>query len=162
MKLNYRYDIIIDRSLNLKNNLIQDKIEDVLNDPRGWNKLGYIFKKTNTNLDFVITIVPNKIIKKVCNFDGLSCATMFRSKNKTDIIFLNLEKWQKGSSKSKLPLDLYRTYLICHETAHILGKGHIKLEDCKPEIKCPVMVQQTLGIGNLKPNCWPTKMDSLI
>jgi hypothetical protein len=162
MKLNYRYNIIIDDTLNLRKNLIEDKIESVLNDPRGWRKLGYKFHRSTTNLDFVITIVPNKIVKKVCNFDGLSCATMFRAKDKTDIIFLNLEKWQKGSAKSKQNLDGYRTYLINHECAHILGKGHIKLEDCKSGIKCPVMVQQTLGIGNLKPNCWPTKMDSLI
>jgi len=155
MKYSYRYNIIIDESLNLRKNLIEEKIETVLNDSRGWRKLGYKFNRSTTNLDFVITIVPNKIVKKVCNFDGLSCATMYRAKDKTDIIFLNLEKWQKGSTKSKLSLDLYRTYLINHETGHILGRSHIKHEDCKPGTKCPIMVQQTLGIGKCKPNVFP-------
>jgi hypothetical protein len=155
MKLNYRYNIIIDDTLNLRKNLIEDKIESVLNDPRGWRKLGYKFHKSTTNLDFVITIVPNKIIKLKCNFDGLSCATMFRAKDKTDIIFLNLEKWKKGSAKSKQNLDAYRTYLCSHEVGHILGRSHIKHEDCKPGSKCPIMVQQTLGIGKCKPNVYP-------
>lgn len=155
MKLNYRYNIIIDESLNLRKNLIEEKIESVLDDSHGWKKLGYKFHRSTTNLDFVITIVPNKIVKKVCNFDGLSCATMFRNKNKTDIIFLNLKKWQKGSAKSKQNVDLYRTYMINHEVGHILGRGHIKHEDCKPGTKCPIMVQQTLGIGKCKPNVFP-------
>jgi hypothetical protein len=155
MKLNYRYNIIIDESLNLRKNLIEDKIESVLDDPRGWRKLGYKFHRSTTNLDFVITIVPNKIVKKVCNFDGLSCATMYRAKDKTDIIFLNLEKWQKGTKKSKQNLDGYRTYMVNHETGHILGRSHIKHEDCKSGSKVPIMVQQTLGIGKCKPNVFP-------
>lgn len=158
MKKHYTYDIKIPPSLNLRESLIINKITNTLNDSRGWRKFGYRFDYVgDLKPDFIITIVPNKIIKKVCGFNGLSCAD-----SSTNIVYLNLEKWKKGSSKSKLSLDDYRNYLILHECSHITGKGHIKLEDCTPGIKCPIMVQQTLGIGNLKPNCWPTKMDSLI
>jgi hypothetical protein len=158
MKKHYTYDIKIPPSLNLRESLIINKITNTLNDSRGWRKFSYRFdyvRDLNIKPDFIITIVPNRIIKKVCGFNGLSCAD-----SSTNIVYLNLEKWKKGSSKSKLSLDDYRNYLILHECSHITGKGHIKLEDCKPGIKCPIMVQQTLGIGNLKPNCWPTKMDN--
>jgi hypothetical protein len=158
MKKYYTYDIKIPQSLNLRESLIINKIVDTLNDRRGWRKFGYNFKyNPYQNVDFIITIVPNKTIKKVCNFSGLSCAD-----TSTNTVYLNLEKWKKGSYKSKLSLDEYRTYLIFHECGHILGKDHIELEDCKPGTKCPVMIQQTIGIGNLRSNCWPTKMDSLI
>lgn len=158
MKKNYTYDIKIPQSLNLRESLIINKIVDTLNDRRGWKKYGYNFKyKPYRKVDFIITIVHNKTIKKICNFNGLSCTDSY-----DNIVYLNLENWKKGSSKSKLSLDEYRTYIILHECAHILGKDHIKIEDCKPGTKCPILVQQTLGIGNLKPNCWPTKMDSLI
>ncbi len=164
----YTYDIKIPPSLNLRESLIINKITNTLNDTRGWRKFGYNFDynpvhylnarpgRAIQKVDFIITIVPNKIIKRICGFNGLSCAD-----SSTNIIYLNLEKWKKGSSKSKLSLDDYRNYQILHECAHILGKNHIKLEDCKPRIKCPIMVQQTLGIGHLLPNCWPTEMDNL-
>jgi len=156
MKKHYTYDIKIPPSLNLRESLIINKITNTLNDRRGWIKFGYRFDYIpNVNVDFIITIVPNKIIKKICGFNGLSCAD-----SSTNIVYLNLDKWKKGSSKSKLSLDEYRNYLIFHECAHITCKCHIKLEDCRPGTKCPVMVQQTLGIGNLRSNCWPTKMDN--
>lgn len=156
MKKYYTYDIKIPPSLNLRESLIVNKIITTLNDRRGWRKFGYRFDyNPDKNVDFIITIVPNKIITKICGFDGLSC-----SDSSTNIIYLNLEKWKNGSSRSKLSLDEYRSYLIFHECSHITGKGHIKIENCKPFTKCPVMVQQTLGIGNLKPNCFPTKMDN--
>lgn len=156
MKKHYTYDIKIPPSLNLRESLIINKITNTLDDRRGWIKFGYRFDYIpNVNVDFIITIVPNKIIKKICGFNGLSCAD-----SSANIVYLNLDKWKKGSSKSKLSLDEYRNYLIFHECAHITCKGHIKLEDCKPGTKCPVMVQQTLGIGNLRSNCWPTKMDN--
>jgi hypothetical protein len=155
MKRSYTYDIKIPPSLNLRESLIINKIIDTLNDPQGWAKFGYHFYyNPNKKTDFIIKIVPNKTIKKICKFDGLSCCDL-----STNIIYLNLENWKKGSKKSKLSLDEYRCYQITHECGHIIGKGHLKIEDFKPGTKAPVMIQQTLGIGNLKPNCYPTIYD---
>ena len=159
MKKHYIYDIKIPDNITIRKSYVIDKIVNTLNDRRGWKKFGYNFSYKNNaqHADFIITIAPNEKIKKICKFSGLSCADI--SKN---IVYLNLEKWKRGTQKSKLSLDDYRTYLILHECGHIIGKDHIKISDCKPGIKCPIMVQQTLGISNLKPNCWTTKMDNEI
>ena len=158
MKKHYIYDIKIPDNITIRKSYVIDKIVNTLNDRRGWKKFGYNFSyKQNSNVDFIITIASNEIIKKICKFSGLSCADT--SKN---IVYLNLEKWKRGTKRSKLSLDDYRTYLILHECGHIIGKDHKKISDCKPNSKCPIMVQQTLGISNLKPNCWPTKMDNEI
>lgn len=155
MNHHYSYDIKIPPNLNLRESLIINKIIDTLNHPRGWVKFGYHFYYTpNKITDFIITIVPNKIIKKICKFDGLSCAD-----RSTNIIYLNLENWKKGSKKSKLSLDQYRCYQILHECGHIIGKDHLKTQDFKSGTKAPIMIQQTLGIDNLKPNCYPTIYD---
>lgn len=155
MKKHYKYDIKIPPSLNLRESLIINKIIYTLNDPRGWVKFGYSFDYTpNKIVDFIITIVPNKIIKKICKFSGLSCADLLNN-----IVYLNLEKWKVGSSKSKLSLHEYRCYQILHECGHIIGKGHLKIKDFKSGTKAPIMIQQTLGIGDLKPNCWSTDYD---
>ena len=99
-KYNYTYDIKIPPSLHLRESLIINKIVNTLNDSRGWVKFGYNFKyNPYSKVDFIITIVPNKIIKKICGFNGLSCAD-----SGTNIVYLNLERWKKGSAKSKLSL----------------------------------------------------------
>ena len=173
MKYNYEskilsYSIILYPKLGLDIPETIAKIKSVLYDSNGWTKFGYRFtevpyrvltrqSKVNEHPNFIITIAPNRIIKKICNFTGLSCADSTNPKRK--IIYLNLERWLNGSKKSKLSLDNYRTYLIGHETGHILGKGHLKSKDFESGTICPIMVQQTKGIGHLKPNCYPTIND---
>lgn len=135
------------------------KIKDVLNDTRGWKQDGYTFEQMPNNTPdkdvfLIIQVVPNSIVKKICGFDGLSCAD--HGSTKLRYIYINLENWTNGCEKSKLSLDLYRTYIVCHEIAHILDKHHLKLSDCKPGEKVPVRVPQTLvGIGHCEPNPYP-------
>lgn len=146
----YKYDIWIDPKLGMKERRVKEKIEKVLKDKRGWSKFGYKFTLRDNMIDFMIMIVRNDEIKRICNFDGLSCADTSEMK-----IYLNYENWKKGVKRSKLSLEDYRTYMICHEVGHILGKGHLMTDICKNGEKCPVMVQQTKGIGKCKANCWP-------
>jgi predicted Zn-dependent protease len=146
-----KYSIIIDDKLKVNKNLIINKIINVLNDKRGVKKLGYnleyIPNKKN-NIDFIIYMVTNDEIIKKCNFSGLSCAIPSQK-----VIYLNLTNWKKGSYKSKLTLDDYRNYVVTHEVLHIFGRDHHKPK--YKGSKAPVMMQQTLGIGDCKPNCWP-------
>ena len=156
------YTIIIDSKYKLKKYKIIDKIEDVVQDRRGWKKLGYKFnyidyedylEDKNIKLDFIIMFKSNKEINDICHFDGLSCAD-----TKKNEIYLNVENWRKGSKKSKLSLDLYRTMVTNHEIGHILGRDHIK--PGKKNTKISVMAQQTLlGIGDCIPNCFPLISD---
>jgi len=155
-KYNYTYDILLDPKLDDKKKLtIANKIKNVLNDSRGWKQFGYKFTFNKDKSDMIITLAKNEKIKEICNFDGLSCADL-----NNNVIYLNLENWIHGIQKSKLSLNDYRTYMICHEVGHILGKGHIKLSKLQSGSKVPVMVQQTLGIGNCKPNCWPLSWEN--
>jgi hypothetical protein len=144
----YTYSVEFDDSIVINRNLVVKKILEVLNDTRGWKRLGYDFKFKEKNAKFKIKIVKEDKIVKICKFSGLSCADM--SKN---IIYINIKRWRRGSKASKLSLDNYRTYVINHEIGHLLGRDHYKCG--KSGTKVPVMVQQTLGISNCKPNPWP-------
>ena len=157
----YTYNIIINPKLKLKQNLIINKIVDTLNDKRGWRKFGYKFtkiddvpnsqtsagKRHSNHLRIIIS--PNATIQLICKFDGLSCADY-----SNNTAYLNLENWRHGCPKSKLSLANYRTYVILHEIGHLLGKGHLLAKNYANK-KAPVMIQQTLGIYDCKPNCWP-------
>jgi len=146
----YTYSIEFDENIVINRNLVIKKINEVLDDKRGWERLGYRFRYVirKSDAEFKIKIVNEEKIVKICKFSGLSCADMTRK-----IIYINVKRWRRGSKGSKLTLDNYRTYLINHEMGHLLGRGHNKCG--KGDTKVPVMVQQTLGIGDCKPNPWP-------
>lgn len=155
------YTIKFNKNLQINKNQAIKKIKSVLEDTRGWKSLGYNFiyidinNKNNNNkhpTDFVIYFTSSQYVKKICNDSRLSCANMENFE-----IYFNIDRWRYGSKLSKLKIDDYRTYVINHEVGHIIGRDHDK---CKGRnFKVPVMVQQTLGIGNCKPNPWPLKFE---
>ena len=117
-----------------------------LNDPDGWGKHGYWFEEVNHGQKVHIRLSSNETITSECGFDKkLSCAILGGNK-----MWLNAERWFHGSAKSKLSLDDYRQYMVSHEIGHILGHEH---SECKCKgCRAPIMMQQTLGIGQCKPS----------
>lgn len=144
------YSVYFDENLRLRRDPIIQKIILVLEDKRGWRRLGYNFRYSPSRsvVDFEIHFVEQSYIERVCHFTGLSCADLRDNK-----IYINVNRWRRGSKRSLLDLDSYRTYVINHEIGHILGRGHNK--PGRKGSKVSVMVQQTLGIGECKPNPWP-------
>ena len=65
-------------------------------------------------------------------------------------MYLNADRWFHGAAASKLSLTDYRQYMVSHEIGHILGHDHKKCP-CK-NCPAPIMMQQTLGIGECKPS----------
>ncbi len=117
-----------------------------LNDPKGWSKHGYFFEPVDRGEDVHIRLSSPETIKSICGLPGnLSCAELGGKK-----MYLNADRWFHGASASKLPLDQYRQYMISHEIGHILGHDHKKCP-CKG-CPAPIMMQQTKGIGECKPN----------
>jgi hypothetical protein len=126
--------------------LIAFYVSAYLNDPEGWTKHGYRFEHVNSGEKISIHLVMPKTIEKKCGLPtSLSCAELGGR-----FVFLNASRWFHGSSESKLPLEDYRQYMISHEIGHILGFDHKKC----PCIGCkaPIMMQQTLGIGECEPS----------
>lgn len=141
------YNISFNKNLKVNRGAIIKKVKSVLQDRRGWRKLGYEFGYDTQFGQFSIIFVSSNYVRSMCGFRGLSCADM--SKN---VIYINIDRWRYGSAESKLNLDDYRTYIINHEVGHLLGREH---QTCTGGGKVPVMVQQTLGINNCRPNPWP-------
>uniref|UniRef100_A0A6C0KC68 DUF3152 domain-containing protein n=1 Tax=viral metagenome TaxID=1070528 RepID=A0A6C0KC68_9ZZZZ len=117
-----------------------------LNDPNGWSKKGYFFMPVFSNADVRIRLSSPETILNKCGLPtGLSCAELGGHN-----MYLNADRWFHGASKSKLSLDDYRQYMVSHEIGHILGFDH---EQCPCKgCPAPIMLQQTLGIGQCKPN----------
>ena len=117
-----------------------------LNDPHGWSKHGYFFEDVSQGEQVIIRLSSPATVKKLCGLsDNLSCAELGGRH-----MYLNAHRWFHGSKKSKLSLEDYRQYMVSHEIGHILGHDHKKCP-CKG-CDAPIMMQQTLGLGNCKPN----------
>ena len=118
-----------------------------LNSPDGWSQDGYFFEPTEKfKADVWIRLSMSKTIEKICGLPAmLSCAILGGRE-----MYLCAERWFGGSEESGLSLEDYRQYMVSHEMGHILGKKHVK---CPGKGKpAPIMLQQTLGIGECIPN----------
>lgn len=151
MKQHIRFKFTIDTDVLKSYNIripvqIAYEVGIYLNDPDGWSKYGYFFEPVNSKEDVHIRLSLPSTIEKICGFgENLSCAELGGRH-----MYLNSDRWFNGAPASKLPLDQYRQYMISHEIGHILGHDHKKCP-CKG-CKAPIMMQQTNGIGNCRPN----------
>jgi hypothetical protein len=142
----YRFRTSVDKDVSYDPSDFEFYVIAYLNDPFGWNSKGYMFDQVTSAEDIHIRLSSPKTIAKVCGLpSNLSCAEM-NGKN----VYLNANRWVRGSKKSKLSLDDYRQYMVSHEIGHILGFDH-KQCPCAG-CKAPIMMQQTLGIGKCNPN----------
>jgi hypothetical protein len=117
-----------------------------LNNPEGWSKYGYFFEPVECKEDVLIRLSSPKTIEKICGFsNNLSCAELGGR-----LMYLNADRWFRGSKASKLSLQDYRQYMVSHEIGHILGHEHTTCP-CK-NCPAPIMMQQTLGLQGCAPN----------
>lgn len=152
------YTITVDDNTKCSSTSFIKIVDSILSDPRTWSKYTFINtsnvsksnlpKKLDENNSFKIILCVPEIIKKECNFHGLSCTNM-----RTKIVYINSNRWKRGAKKSGYSLKDYRIYLINHEVGHVLGHLHKKCNGKGKKI--PVMNQATKGIGTCKPNIWP-------
>ena len=140
---------------------VADFIDSVLQDKRGWARLGYRFqrisrqqgialRRTRENWKRVFHLRVSKAttVEEECGFSDLSCADL--SKN---LILFNVDRWLQGAEASGLELIPYRHYLVQHEIGHLLGRGHAV---CKGAGQLrPIMTQATIANDTCQANMWP-------
>ena len=140
----------VDSDVPYSSTKFAEDIAIYLADPDGWAQF-YEFK-VGTGGKHIRLCKPKTIKSVGCEEDHLSCATL----GGTDI-WLNADRWLHGSKASKLPLSDYRQYMVTHEMGHSLGHNHAK---CPGKgHPAPLMMQQTLGIGECSPNTKLTPID---
>ncbi|GAB3154534.1 DUF3152 domain-containing protein [Amycolatopsis stemonae] len=128
------------------------KIRGILGDPRGWTGGGeWRLQQVGPedDADFTIYLATPASRDMLC---GGSPDGYTSCRNGSNVV-LNVARWAGAVPNYGASLDVYRQYMVTHETGHRLGHGH---ELCPGAGRpAPVMEQQTLGLHGCVPNPWP-------
>ena len=127
-----RYSARVDSDVKYSNQAFLDLLQIYLADPDGWAGKGYNFEY-DPKAKLKIRLSSPATITKECGLPGnLSCAELGGNN-----MYLNFDRWLKGSKASKLDRDSYRQYMVSHEMGHILGHEHEKCPGKnKPALSC--------------------------
>lgn len=148
----FNYGIKIESSLNLDSNCIKNLLFLILNDEKGWiNITDKSFNQTSIEeSDFVYIFATPEKTDELCY--PLETNGIFSCRNEKEIVINNF-RWENGATDFLKDIEMYRLYLINHETGHILGWGHT---DCPKEgAIAPLMMQQSKGTNGCIPYGWP-------
>lgn len=146
-----RYRAVVDPDVHYPTKQFQDEIAIYLADPNGWAQWAVFVYAPSGPAKVIRLCKPSTLKQEGCKDDTLSCAILGG-----DMIWLNADRWFRGSAASKLALLDYRQYMVSHEMGHSLGYDHVR---CPRSGPAPIMMQQTLGIGSCTPNTSLTAMD---
>jgi hypothetical protein len=139
-----------------------DQVESTLGDPRSWTGGGSLRLQMVANgqpYDFTVYLATRDTAGEMCERGGTNIrigGRPYTSCRTTGKAIINLDRWRLSSKpylNAKVPLAIYRQYVINHEVGHELGHHH---QNCpKAGGPAPVMVQQTLTLRGCVPNAWP-------
>jgi hypothetical protein len=132
------------------------KVDETLGDPRSWIAGGkYRLQQVaaTSSYEFTVYLVTSNTTRHMC---APLPTNGFTSCRQGSHVVLNLDRYMTSVSdyrSAKIPLEIYRTYMINHEVGHALGHSH---EKCPAKgAPAPVMQQQTLGLHGCVANPWP-------
>jgi uncharacterized protein DUF3152 len=143
------------------------QVEATLGDPRSWVGGGGLRLQRMSPadpVDFTVFLATRESAAEMCSRGGTNIrqgGIPYTSCRTTGRAIINLDRWRRSAPPyvaARVPLAVYRQYVINHEVGHELGHHH---EGCRrPGSPAPVMVQQTLDLGGCVPNAWPRRGDA--
>ncbi|MFV2115105.1 DUF3152 domain-containing protein [Micromonospora sp. LOL_025] len=136
-------------------------VERALTGPGSWVDGGLRLQQVRaaSRHDFTVYLATAKTAGRLCAAGGVDIRvggrpyTSCRAPGK---VIINLDRWRLSVPhyvSAKVPLSVYRTYVVNHEVGHQLGHRH---ERCPGRGRvAPVMMQQTLFLNGCVANPWP-------
>lgn len=145
------YRVEIEAGLPFDGPAVAAAVHATLADPRGWATSGYAFQRVDGGEVHMRLILASPALT-----DQLCAPLLTRGEvscRNGDAVVLNALRWGVGIEDYGGDLASYREYLVNHEVGHRLGRGHVPCPG--PGEIAPLMMQQTYGLEDCRPNAWP-------
>lgn len=157
-----RYRVAVERGSGVDAEAFAAAVDEALGDERSWTGSGRLRLQrvpAQARHDFTILLATANTAGRLCAAGGVNIRVGGRPYTSCRVsgkVILNLDRWQLSVDHlvaARVPLDLYRAYVVNHEVGHQLGYRH---EGCpRRGAQAPVMMQQTLFLDGCRPNPWP-------
>ena len=137
-------------------------VDLALGDPASWIGSGQLrFQRVPDRVghDFTIYLATAGTAQRMCVAGGVNIridGRPYTSCRATGKVIINLDRWRLSVDHfvaAKVPLDVYRIYVVNHEVGHELGHRHERCPGAGRQ--APVMMQQTLFLRGCVANPWP-------
>ncbi|MEV6347680.1 DUF3152 domain-containing protein [Actinoplanes sp. NPDC051851] len=161
-----RFRVAVEKGSGEDVDAFADQVVSTLGDDRSWIGNGNLRLQMvggSDSADFTVYLATRNTAGEMCQRGGTNIRiggvpyTSCRTPGKA---IINLDRYRKSATpyiEAKVPLAIYRNYVINHEVGHELGHHH---EGCpKSGGPAPVMVQQTLTLRGCVPYAWPRRND---
>jgi hypothetical protein len=162
-----RFRVAVEKGSNEDPEQFATQVDATLGDRRSWTGGGTLRLQMvagTDRADFTVYLATRETAGQLCERGGTNIrigGRPYTSCRTTGKAIINLDRWRLSSRPfltAKVPLAIYRQYVVNHEVGHELGHHH---EGCpKQGGPAPVMVQQTLTTRGCVPYAWPRKGNS--
>ena len=159
-----RFRVAVEKGSDEDPAVFAAQVEATLGDGRSWIGNGQQRLQRvsgGEQASFTVYLATRDTAGRMCRLGGVDITVRGRpytSCRATGRVIINLDRWRLSARPylvAKVPLTVYRQYVLNHETGHELGQHH---EGCpKRGGPAPVMVQQTLTVRGCVPYAWPRR-----
>lgn len=159
-----RYHVAVERGSNEDLTAFAAQVEATLGDGRSWIGDGNLRLQRVPGTEpasFTVYLATRDTAGRMCRVGGVNITVggrPYTSCRATGRAIINLDRWRLSAPTyvaARVPLAVYRQYVVNHEVGHELGRQH---EGCpRPGGPAPVMVQQTLTLRGCVPYAWPRR-----
>jgi hypothetical protein len=161
-----RFRVAVERGTNEDPADFAAQVEATLGDRRSWTGDGRLRLQRvagNEAASFTVYLATRDTAGRMCRRGGTNITVggrPYTSCRVTGKAIINLDRWRQSARPyvaARVPLAVYRHYVVNHEVGHELGQSH---QGCpKRGGPAPVMVQQTLMLRGCVPYAWPRRGD---
>ncbi|MET8281150.1 DUF3152 domain-containing protein [Micromonospora sp. NPDC005174] len=157
-----RYRVAVESGSNEDAAAFAQFVQVALTGPGSWVDSGRLRLQQvpgDAPRDFTVYLATARTAGRMCAEGGVDIRVdgrPYTSCRAPGQVIINLDRWRLSVPhyvSARVPLSVYRTYVVNHEVGHQLGHHH---ERCPGAGRpAPVMMQQTLFLNGCRVNPWP-------
>jgi hypothetical protein len=129
----------------------EDRVMEILTDPRGWARAGFVFVEAD-DAPYEIILAEGSEVDRLClpydTYGKYSCQN-------GPVVALNADRWRYATPEWTSDVSSYRVMLVNHEVGHLLHLHHPSPQCPGAGWPAPVMSQQSTELGSCRANPWP-------